>query len=137
MADALTPPPADDDQPQVVIETTGAAAGEPTIDPATGATIIHSDDGSVEIDLSPPLPAPDLSDTKFDANLAELLTAEERDRIVSELLEAIAADEQSRAEWLETREMNRPETPNTRTGCIFFAFFAFFPPSSDSGETGA
>ena len=103
MADALTPPPADDDQPQVVIETTGGAAGEPTIDPATGATIIHSDDGSVEIDLSPPLPAPDLSDTKFDANLAELLTAEERDRIVSELLEAIAADEQSRAEWLETR----------------------------------
>ena len=88
------------DGTEVVIE---GADSEPVTDPATGATIVTSADGSVEVDLSPSLPTPDLADSKFGDNLVDLISDDERNRLVSVLLEAIENDERSRSEWLETR----------------------------------
>lgn len=72
-----------------------------------GALKIESSDGTVTIDLSPIIGTGDGKggslDDDFDGNLADYIDEAERQRILSEVLQAIESDEQSRKEWLETR----------------------------------
>jgi hypothetical protein len=68
-----------------------------------GTLSIEGDDGSVVIDLDP---GPEISDEDrddFGANLAEQIDSSELARIADETLRGIQFDEQSRAQWLETR----------------------------------
>ena len=57
-------------------------------------------DGSVAVDLSPKV---DESETKHYDNLAMRMDQSELGRIGEQLIDAIEADDQSRAEWLQTR----------------------------------
>lgn len=73
-----------------------------SIDPDTGALETVLDDGSVEVDISPDLPANDGPDN-FGDNLALKISDAELNRISEELLRGIQTDEESRSEWLQTR----------------------------------
>lgn len=101
----LAPPP--DDRPptpdgmDVTIENDGNV---PIItDPASGAIAIPTDDGGVVIDFNPGANRDQAGAKAHDANLAEYLDDGELGRIANDLLTGIASDEQSRAEWMETR----------------------------------
>jgi hypothetical protein len=84
----------------VIIDTEGEDGV--TLDEATGASITDDGEGGVEINLSPDSPNSN-KDTSHTANLADLVDEGELAIIAAELLDAIAADEQSRKEWLDTR----------------------------------
>lgn len=75
-----------------------------SIDPETGATSMELGDGSVLIDLEPPLVKRNMSGARVhNANLAEYIAESELSRISQDLIRAIGVDDQSRSEWLETR----------------------------------
>jgi hypothetical protein len=74
-----------------------------TVDTATGAIITENDDGGIDVDLDPDAPGKgDSSD--HNANLAEFISPMELSIITADLLDAIASDEESRREWLDTRK---------------------------------
>lgn len=75
---------------------------EPRVDPVTGAVEIPHEDGSVLIDYSPEK-SPEIDASQHDANLAEKLENWELSGIAEDLLEGIAADDESRSEWIEQR----------------------------------
>jgi len=65
-----------------------------------GAAATDMEDGSVEIDLDPQAPALNTgADLPFDANLAAVLTDQEKSDIANKLSEQIEADWQSSTEW--------------------------------------
>lgn len=66
-----------------------------------GALSVPTEDGGVTIDFDPPA-TERARRAKFYDNLAEDLGEAELGLIANELLEAIEADEQSRADWLDT-----------------------------------
>lgn len=103
---AAPEPKADDDGPRdsTIVILHPDAANE-TTDPASGAVKISVDDGSVEIHLGgkPKARSDAIDPADFDANLAEVIDADELGRIASMLYEGIQADEISREEWLLTR----------------------------------
>ena len=68
-------------------------------DPDSNTTQIALPDGSVSISLGPPTKPK--KDSKFDDNLAELLSDAELSTICEKLLLGIESDSQSRASWLE------------------------------------
>lgn len=84
----------------VVLEPDAPAIME--VDPVTGAMTTLNADGSAVVDLDGP-PPEGADAAGFDANLAELIDPGELARIADDLLTGIEADNQSRAEWLETR----------------------------------
>jgi hypothetical protein len=102
------PPP---DEPEGLPEDEGGEVSvltddpsiKPRLDPKTGALSIDTEDGGVVVQFNPPKPQADTGDDKFFANLADKISAEARNEIVSELLEGIAADDQSRTQWLDMR----------------------------------
>lgn len=69
------------------------------VDEETGAIEIPTPDGGVIVDFNPP---GDENSEDFGANLAEKLGPEQLGSIAQSLIEAIEADDQSRAEWLQT-----------------------------------
>lgn len=93
-------PVSGDDIDVVVIDDAGSDAV--TVDPATGAVSVEHADGTVTVDLNPEASAADKDDA-HDANLAYQIDEQELSRIAEELLRGYDADEQSRAEWMETR----------------------------------
>lgn len=94
------PMAANDVEPQIVlVEAEGDGVQELGDD---GVLTITSPDGSVTVDFAPDMPEED-GDDDFGANLANTIGDEEQRRIVSELLQAIQIDDQSRQEWLQTR----------------------------------
>jgi hypothetical protein len=59
-------------------------------------------DGSIEVDLNP---QPEAKDTEFDDNLAMHMDDMELARIAEDLLTGISGDDESRADWVSTREL--------------------------------
>ena len=98
---AFSEQPETTDLPEGKIITLGDIP--PTVDPASGAMKIETDGGSVMIDLNPFRPSKTIDESDFDSNLAEIITPTEQDRIANEVLEGIAADDQSRQEWVQNR----------------------------------
>src|SRR5271170_2061863 len=100
----------------IIVTTDGPNA--PEFDTKTGTTQIPLDDGSLTIAFGPPQ-APK-KDSKFDDNLAELLSEQELSNIAEKLLTGIDQDEQSRAAWLENFSAGLSllglEVKNPRTG---------------------
>src|SRR5262245_209093 len=79
----------------------GGDAG-PQVSEVSGTTVIDTGDGViVHIDRTPGQLERD--DADFDDNLAEYLSEADLNLVAEEVLDGIAADERSRAEWLETR----------------------------------
>ena len=94
----IPPPAADDIDVEIIAD---GAPDSVRLDPATGALETTLDDGSVEVDISPDLGAPDGNDD-FNANLALVIDQAELSRLSEELLRGIDADLQSRQEWVDT-----------------------------------
>lgn len=69
------------------------------IDEKTGALEIPTADGGVIVDFNPP---GEDSSEEFRSNLAERLEPDELAFIAQNLIEAIEADEETRADWLQT-----------------------------------
>lgn len=71
-----------------------------------GVVTIYNDDGSVDVEFvdEPDDDEDDGPDSEFDENLAEVVDELELGRIAESLLEGIDGDNQSRTEWLDTRE---------------------------------
>jgi hypothetical protein len=69
-----------------------------------GVITIKNADGTVDVYFDEHEEADEEEEGDFGDNLAERLDMAELSRIAEQLLEAIDVDEQSRAEWLETRE---------------------------------
>lgn len=94
-------------QPAVVIEFESDSGKEPkrTYDEKTRTLKIEQNDGTAVflLDQDPPKDDPDDDDDDWHANLAEHIDEGERNRIVSELMQAIDADDNSRQDWLGTR----------------------------------
>ena len=91
--------------PQDITIELDANALEPTITD-TGVMEIPHDDGSITVDFAPAiLPGADIETArkKHDANLAEVLDQRVLGNIADELLDGIAADDQSRQDWLGVR----------------------------------
>lgn len=80
------------------VEIDGDAIG---LDPSKTVLEVEMPDGSIVINLGGVKPVE--IDSKFEDNLAEKLGDGELGLIADELLRGIEADEQSRAEWLNTR----------------------------------
>lgn len=120
--DPLPQGPADPDQPITFNLSDVDLGDDESIDPASGALKIEIEDGSVVIDSNPQAKSLAQDDDDFDANLAEIIDYSEVNRICSDLLQAIESDEQSRAEWLNTRAKGidllgfRLEEPRGDTG---------------------
>lgn len=76
-------------------------APAPFANPATGALTFLNPDGSAVVDFAPPRDTK--LESKHDDNLAEIIDQIELSRICEELLEGIAADDQSRQDWLTQR----------------------------------
>lgn len=75
----------------------------PMVDPQTGHIMLP--DGNILVPVGDGSGSPydqQSDEIPFDANLAEYLSAEEQNRISSELIEGIEEDDESRSEWLET-----------------------------------
>lgn len=94
------PTPIGDDIDVIIAADDGA--GAVTVDPATGAVSVEHADGTVTVDLEPEASGA-AADDDHDANLAYKIDEQELSRIAEDLLRGYDADEQSRAEWLETR----------------------------------
>lgn len=75
----------------------------PELDAETGALKIPTEDGGLIVQFNPAKPQADFGDDKHFDNLAEKLDPEVRNEIVSEVLDGIAADDQSRQQWLDMR----------------------------------
>jgi len=69
------------------------------VDPNTGSITVFNEDGSADVDLDPQNPGKPKS-TKFDDNLAEHMSDNERALVASEILEGIEQDIESRREWV-------------------------------------
>ena len=72
----------------------------------SGVMEIPHDDGSITVDFAPAiLPGADIETArkKHDSNLAEVLDTRVLSNIADELLDGIAADDQSRQDWLSVR----------------------------------
>ena len=91
----------DADEPIVVIVDTDSPGV--TTDKAAGTVKVENDDGSVTFSKLDPDADKPPGESKFDENLADKIDFSERERISSELLKAIESDEETRAEWLNTR----------------------------------
>lgn len=112
----LHEPPAPDvsDEETIVVSTDEDGGVE--VDTDTGIVTKVLADGSVIVDLEPQR---EVGDMDHDSNLAEVIDEMELGRIANEVLEGIAADEASRAEWLNTRAAGmdllglKVEKPNT------------------------
>ena len=108
------PPPTPSILPDGQIIDVTIEGDQPVINP-DGSIAIPTDDGGVIIDLSP---EKQTTSTDFDTNLAEHMGQMELSRLAEDLLQGIAADDQSKAEWLATREQAikllglRLETPS-------------------------
>lgn len=61
---------------------------------------IETEDGGVIIDFDPN--APDITQSSFDSNLAEVIDENELNSLGKELIEAYTGDKESRADWEET-----------------------------------
>ena len=61
---------------------------------------IETEDGGVIIDFDPN--APDIMQSSFDSNLAEVIDENELNSLGKELIEAYTGDKESRADWEET-----------------------------------
>ena len=90
-----------------------------------GALTIEHDDGSASIDLNPRSDSRPV-DPDFYANLALEIDDSELGRIANELLDGIAADDQSREEWKQTRAQ-----------AITLLGFKVEEPSGDVGNSSA
>ena len=88
-------------EPEDVVVPIDDAGDGVTISP-DGALQVEAADGSVIIEFNPQ-PDRGTASTDFDANLAEDIDDAALSRIAEDLLEGIEQDNQSRAEWLETR----------------------------------
>src|SRR6185312_1840334 len=88
-------------EPEDVVVPIDDAGDGVTISP-DGALQVEAADGSVIIDFNPQ-PGRGTASSDFDANLAEGIDDAALSRIAEDLLEGIEQDNQSRAEWLETR----------------------------------
>lgn len=116
-----TKPPAVE-MPTISVDMADPMALGPTITPS-GAVEIPFDDGSVIIDLSPAwTPDPEVDTSQHDANLARVLPDGVLGRIAEDLLDGIAADNDSRSEWLNARTQGldmlaiKVEKPRSGTG---------------------
>ena len=99
MIDTPYSPPEDGVEPDRVIDLSDALAPDPM-----QATEVHvEDDGSVTVTLGPAAPKTDPASLGHGDNLADALAESELGRIAEDLLEGIARDETSRAEWLQIR----------------------------------
>src|SRR5580692_8096361 len=85
----------------VTVTIEADTAGEPTLN-EDGSLSIPTEDGGVVINFNPPSQT-EPEDQTWYANLAERLDEGTRSRIVSELLDGIESDNQSRQEWLDMR----------------------------------
>lgn len=114
--------PQEPDQPRTVNLGGDDLDDDSSLDPASGALKVEIEDGKVTIDLNPQAKSLASDDDDFDANLAEIIDYGEVSRICADLLQAIESDEQSRAEWLNTRAKGidllgfRLEEPRGDTG---------------------
>lgn len=97
------PPPDPSSLPQaqvIDVQIDGDGPNQPIANP-DGTIAIPTDDGGVIIDLAPQT---ETKDTDFDANLADHMGQMELARLAEDLLQGISADDESRREWLATRE---------------------------------
>lgn len=78
-------------------------AAQPRIDEATGALEIPHEDGSVIVDFAPADLNPEIDASLHDANLAMKLSEYDLGPLAEELLDGIAADDESRSDWLSAR----------------------------------
>ncbi len=70
----------------------------------SGVLRIEHGDGSITVDFDPkPEPSDEQNENDFQANLADKIGESELNSIASDLIEGIDRDEESRAEWLNTR----------------------------------
>lgn len=74
----------------------------PPVPDDMGAITIPTEDGGVVVDFEPAVD-PTVDTSSHDANLAAALSPSVLGRVAEELLDGIAADDQSRAEWLNAR----------------------------------
>jgi hypothetical protein len=84
------------------VEIVDAPSDEP--DPS-GASVTVGDDGSVVISMAGPQTPSETIDKSFHANLARRIDQGTLDALASVLLEAIEADDDSRADWLDTANL--------------------------------
>ena len=94
-----TSPPveADEDERDIVLDPQDLSPEKPGI-------VVTFPDGQVEINLNPQAAEKsDLSQARFDANLAESISESDLGTLAEDLLLGIEEDERSRAEWLEER----------------------------------
>ena len=94
-----SPLPPDVSDEETVVVSAGEDGGV-EVDTDTGVVTRVLADGSVVVDLEPESEG---GDTEHNSNLADVLSEMELGRIADEVLEGIAADDASRAEWLSTR----------------------------------
>jgi|SRR5215469_15644036 len=92
----------EDDAEKIVVVSDEPGMGEPRINP-DGTVSIDTPDGGVVINLRPPPEEADEDDDDWFANLADKIDDDVRNRIVEEVLRGVAADDESRQEWLEMR----------------------------------
>jgi hypothetical protein len=96
-------------QPEITPQDITIELSEGSLEPIitqSGAMEIPHDDGSITVDFSPAiLPGADIETArkKHDSNLAEVLDTRVLGNIADELLDGIAADDQSRQDWLGVR----------------------------------
>jgi len=74
----------------------------PPVPDDMGAITIPTEDGGVVVDFEPAVD-PTVDTSSHDSNLADALSPSVLGRVAEELLDGIAADDQSRAEWLNAR----------------------------------
>lgn len=98
------PPKTPDRAPVTVRVINGDADAGGTFDEATGLTLTKQADGTVKVSMGrPKKPRKDAG--MHGENIAEALTDEQLAQIAEIVLEGVAADIQSRQEWLATYEM--------------------------------
>jgi hypothetical protein len=90
-----------DAMPLVSVTGDGVGVQSPSYDPKTGQMTITSDDGDTIVNIGPDEDEDD--EDKFYDNLAETLPGGALSGVAERLLTDIAADEASRAGWLDTR----------------------------------
>ncbi len=94
-------PPSPKAQDGAIVEI-AAVNDNVTVDPKSGAVITIEDDGSVLVDTNPSAEKK-ARPSKFNDNLAELLSESELASISMKVLDGVQQDEMSRTEWLNTR----------------------------------
>lgn len=92
--------------PSVIIEVEGTDPPKQKYDAKSRTLTIENDDGSAVmlLDVDDPNRAKKTTDEDdFHRNLVDDITEGERQRIVTDLMEAVDADDRSRQDWLKTR----------------------------------